>query len=302
MSGVLTFKKNAFLDNTGTVVVNYVYDAWGNHAVVDVNGNDITATDHIGVLNPFRYRGYYYDVETGLYYLQTRYYDPELCRFISQDSVDYADPEKINGLNLYAYCYNNPVMYIDSTGHLPFLIIALIIGAIIGATIGGAVAYSEAKKSGASGWDLFWWTLLGIICGGLIGAAIGAAVGAAAPAISAAASAVNGFLSSSFVVGSYVTASGAAVAVTVTGAQIVAGATAAIALTGYLFSRLSGKERATDKPSWVNPDMVDFNKSPQQNAFDILNEKYGIGEWAKGPGTEFSKIVKWIARNLFLNK
>ncbi len=94
------------------------------------------------------------------------------------------------------------------------------------------------NNNGASGWDLFWRTLLGIICGGLIGAAIGAAVGAAAPAISAAASAVNGFLSSSFVVGSYVTASGAAVAVTVTGAQIVAGAVAAIALTGYLFARI----------------------------------------------------------------
>ena len=79
-------------------MVYYEYDAWGNHAVVDANGNDVTSG--IGVLNPFRYRGYYYDTETELYYLQTRYYDPELGRFISQDSLEYADPAAINGLNL----------------------------------------------------------------------------------------------------------------------------------------------------------------------------------------------------------
>lgn len=69
------------------------------------------------VMNPFRYRGYYYDTETKLYYLQTRYYDPETGRFLNMDSIDYADPENLNGLNLYAYCNNNPVMYVDPTGH-----------------------------------------------------------------------------------------------------------------------------------------------------------------------------------------
>ena len=98
----------AILDNSGAVVVRYNYDAWGNHTVANANGEELT--EGIGVLNPFRYRGYYYDTETGLYYLQTRYYDPEACRFISQDNIDYADPETINGLNLYAYCGNNPVM------------------------------------------------------------------------------------------------------------------------------------------------------------------------------------------------
>ncbi len=83
---------------------------------MDKDGNDITSATHIGNLNPFRYRGYYYDTETGLYYLQTRYYDPELGRFISQDSLEYADPETINGLNLFAYCANNPIKYVDPTG------------------------------------------------------------------------------------------------------------------------------------------------------------------------------------------
>ncbi|MDE5721883.1 MAG: RHS repeat-associated core domain-containing protein [Clostridia bacterium] len=98
------------------MVVKYIYDAWGNHAVVDRNGEDIDDMNNIGNMNPFRYNGYYYDVETGFYYLKTRYYDPELGRFVSQDSIEYADPETINGLNLYAYCANNPVMNVDPNG------------------------------------------------------------------------------------------------------------------------------------------------------------------------------------------
>ncbi len=107
----------AILNTSGNVVARYIYDAWGNHAVVNAVGSNITDATHIGNKNPFRYNGYYYDVETDLYYLQTRYYDPETGRFISQDSIDYAEPETINGLNLYAYCGNNPVMFEDPTGH-----------------------------------------------------------------------------------------------------------------------------------------------------------------------------------------
>ena len=89
-------------------MVNYQYDAWGNHTL---SGNSKIAN-----LNPFRYRGYYFDKETGLYYLQTRYYDPEVGRFISPDNTDYATVQTVNGLNLYAYCGNNPVMRTDSNG------------------------------------------------------------------------------------------------------------------------------------------------------------------------------------------
>ncbi len=159
----------AILDNTGAVVVNYVYDAWGNHAVVDENGNDITAIDHIGVLNPFRYRGYYYDVETGLYYLQTRYYDPELCRFISQDSVDYADPEKINGLNLYAYCANNPVMNVDPTGEFFW---AFLIGMFISGLISGTVRAVKQAINGGSARDCLAAFFGGFITGAVIGGAM----------------------------------------------------------------------------------------------------------------------------------
>ena len=111
-----TLQNFVLIDSNGNIVVEYVYDAWGNHAVLDVNGADIASATHIGNLNPFRYRGYYYDTETGLYFLKTRYYDPEVGRFISPDSLKYLEPTYNNGLNLYAYCLNNPVRYSDPTG------------------------------------------------------------------------------------------------------------------------------------------------------------------------------------------
>ena len=108
------------LDSDGKIVVRYKYDAWGNHVVLNPDGSENESSTFIGNINPFRYRGYYYDVETGLYYLKTRYYDPETGRFITIDDVSYLAPDTINGLNLYAYCGNNPIKYIDSFGCLPF--------------------------------------------------------------------------------------------------------------------------------------------------------------------------------------
>ena len=96
-------------DKNGNLKAEYSYDAWGKCAIkTNVSG--------IAVINPFRYRGYYLDDETGLYYLNARYNDPEIGRFISPDSVGYLDPEGINGLNIYAYCNNNPIINSDLLG------------------------------------------------------------------------------------------------------------------------------------------------------------------------------------------
>ena len=145
----------ALIDTNGNEVVQYWYDAWGNHKVVDANGNKITSSTHIGNLNPFRYRGYYYDVETGLYFLQTRYYDPVVGRFLNRDSVNYADPSSIHGLNLYAYCLNNPVEYVDPTGHgwWDWLLGAgMIIGTVLfmGAIVASAGAVGALAGLGAA--------------------------------------------------------------------------------------------------------------------------------------------------------
>jgi RHS repeat-associated protein len=80
-------------------------------------------TDHtsinLGTINPYRYRGYRYDEESKLYYLQSRYYNPEIQRFISLDDISYLDPSQSTGLNLYAYTGNNPVMFMDDSGNSP---------------------------------------------------------------------------------------------------------------------------------------------------------------------------------------
>ena len=97
-------------NESGTRVVTYSYDAWGNTSITCTS--TYTALSHF---NPFRYRGYVYDEETGLYYLQSRYYNPLTGRFISADSY-LVSGNHINGTNMFAYCLNNPVMYVDPRG------------------------------------------------------------------------------------------------------------------------------------------------------------------------------------------
>ena len=138
----------ALIDSSGNTVVQYNYDAWGDHKVVDANGNEITDSTHIGNLNPFRYRGYYYDAETGLYFLQTRYYDPEVGRFLNMDSVRYADPKSVNGINLYAYCMNNPIKNTDPDGTFILgWIIAVVVAVCVAQTIADVVEVVEISKN-----------------------------------------------------------------------------------------------------------------------------------------------------------
>ena len=93
----------AILDAAGNVVVSYVYDAWG--APIGKSGS---MAETLGTLNPFRYRGYVFDEETGLYYLRSRYYSNQFCRFLNADSL-YAS-------NLFSYCHNEPVQFVDADG------------------------------------------------------------------------------------------------------------------------------------------------------------------------------------------
>ena len=104
-------------DGAGAVVANYNYDAWGSViSVTDANGAAITDSTHIANVNPLRYRGYYFDSETGLYYLRSRYYDPAVKRFINADTLLGANKD-ILGNNVFAYCSNNPANHSDPTGH-----------------------------------------------------------------------------------------------------------------------------------------------------------------------------------------
>ena len=102
----------AILNSAGTAVVSYTYDAWGK--ILSTTG---TMASTLGLHNPLRYRGYVYDRETGLYYLQSRYYNPEWGRFINADDPGYMGADgTFSSYNLFAYCGNNPVMGYDPTG------------------------------------------------------------------------------------------------------------------------------------------------------------------------------------------
>mgnify|MGYP004501214791 FL=1 len=95
---------------TGQIVAKYSYDAWGKCTVTNATGYTV------GTKNPFRYRGYYYDTETGLYYLNSRYYNPEFGRFISVDNQLSASSD-LTDVNLFVYCGNNPINRYDPSGN-----------------------------------------------------------------------------------------------------------------------------------------------------------------------------------------
>ena len=103
----------AITNNKGKVVASYTYDAWGVCTIVSDN------TGIIARVNPFRYRGYYYDQEIGLYYLQSRYYDPQVGRFITPDHVDVTTCVAVlHSHNLFCYACNSPVNETDVDGNL----------------------------------------------------------------------------------------------------------------------------------------------------------------------------------------
>ena len=148
------FEKNIFGDivavyaENGQKIGTYTYDAWGNCTTTVASGNTTLQSTILRTYNPFRYRGYFYDTETGLYYLQSRYYNPATGRFLNPDNHDvlWATPTELTDKNLYAYCDNNPVMRTDETGEFW---IQFLIGAVVGLT-------SEIFDFVTSGEDFTW--------------------------------------------------------------------------------------------------------------------------------------------------
>ena len=253
-----TYRKNLFGDivaiyNGPTKLVEYAYDALGNCVVIDPTTElPNEDADFIGNQNPFRYRGYYWDNDLQLYYLMSRHYDPQTGRFINADTLDYLEPENINGLNLYAYCSNNPVMYADPSGHS-----AILIGLIIGAIIGfGAAAYVDYQDDGEIfNGSVAWYDYLGAT---IVGGAIGAGFGYIAPAIAE-------FAATSFTIGSGLTISAGGTAavtagLTITGADI-------LVITGTLGLLLMAEHTKNARPSTKN--------KHQKGQTHRLREKFG---------------------------
>ena len=111
------------VDGSRNVVASYSYDPWGKL---------LSSSGTLANVNPLRYRGYYYDSETGFYYLQSRYYDPEIGRFINADSYASTDATGLLSTNMFAYCENDPVNKSDPTGEVAPILIAMAGGAMVG--------------------------------------------------------------------------------------------------------------------------------------------------------------------------
>ena len=144
------------LDQYGETEVIYTYDAWGKQlSQKDTAGSSIPsyAASDIANINPIRYRGYYYDIESGFYYLQSRYYDPTTGRFINADGY-VSTGQGFTGTNMFAYCGNNPVCRSDPEGHLFGLIVGgiLLVGILFGCTADSpqTVEAHEAPKKAAA--------------------------------------------------------------------------------------------------------------------------------------------------------
>ena len=150
----------------GTVLASYTYDAWGNV---------LTSEGTLAAANPIRYRGYYFDTETSLYYLQSRYYDPAIGRFINADN--YATTYKTStGANMFAYCLNNPANCKDDGGELANWLIGGVVGAvagIVGQVLSDAATSLLTGKVTVSNWQTYAGAAVGGAAGGIVLATTG---------------------------------------------------------------------------------------------------------------------------------
>ncbi len=166
-------------DAQGNPLAEYTYDAWGK--LLDITTAEENNEEQLAIANanPLRYRGYYYDNETGYYYLQSRYYDASICRFINADIPEIAQVSKgiPAGTNLFAYCNNDSVNKYDPIGTMAEYII---IGAVAGVVIGGAAGYALSRILKVPKDKRWKYVVGGAVIGAVIGACVGYAVGAAA--------------------------------------------------------------------------------------------------------------------------
>ena len=297
---------------TGTLLVSYVYDAWGK--VTATNVANTTESSMVLARNPYLYRGYRYDSETGLYYVSSRYYDPEICRWINVDDAECLGAEgELLSYNLFAYCLNNPVNRTDVNGNwsLPnwakVAIGAVAIAGLAVATVctGGAAAVicgaalSGAIAGGASG------AVIGAVGGGISGGWQGAIDGAC-----------SGFMSGTLIGG--VTGAASAGLNIATGATTVVGNAHGSTLHKLATNMEAGKMAASGQYSQIGvnkalktmglkgtsrPDVIGvarngMNKlvevvSPRQSTNSIISK---MSNMLSNNPRSVGKIVTWVRR------
>ena len=247
-------------DDGKNSVVQYQYDSWGK--LLNTTG---TLSSTVGTINPLRYRGYYNDVETGFFYVGSRYYDAGTCRFLNADdpSILGLTGGTVLGANLFTYGDNNPVMNIDPTGYLSVKNAAKLLCASYVFTMFMALLYANYTYGLAVVGEYvlafispkvilaYWWNLA--LAAGIIIAAVAIVV-------------------------------------------------AAVGICYAKAAKESAKARATNCPSWLGSSMnakpPKWGEKAQAYAKRLLDDKYGAGNWKEGPGKEYNQIVKYLQRNL----
>lgn len=160
------------IDKNGNLVVQYAYNAWGKP-----ESTTGTLATTIGEYNPFRYKGYHFDSDTGMYYCRTRYYVPDWCRWLCGDDFYFIKTDDLKSTNLFAYCQNDPINKQDESGCFAWLIAIILIGCTVaGATLGGLKANKDAKDAGKSRKEVIIDTIKGVFIGASFGLAAGGAI------------------------------------------------------------------------------------------------------------------------------
>lgn len=159
------------IDKTGKILVSYEYDDWG---MPTITSNGSTLGDELSKLNPYMYRGYFYDREIKMYYLKSRYYDPDLGRFINADA-EVGSVGETMGMNLFAYCKCNPICYSDENGNWPSWATKICIGLAVIAVC--AIVAVACVATGGAAACVATSMLVGAVKGALIGAVSGAITG-----------------------------------------------------------------------------------------------------------------------------
>ena len=304
----------AVYEYDGDLVVRYAYNAWGAVSETEY-GSEYDEESFEVLCNPFRYRGYYYDTDTGFYYVSSRYYDPEVGRFINADDIDYlgADGSPLS-YNLFAYCMNNPVNRFDVNGNLSMpnwlkvTVGAVAIAGLAVATVctGGAVAVicgaalSGAIAGGASG------VVMGAIGGGISGGWQGALDGAC-----------SGFMSGTLI--------GGATGMVSAGFNIATGTTTIVGNAhGSILHKLAtnieaGKMAMTGEYSQIGvnkslgkmglnggltrPDVIGIGKNGVNKIVEVVSPRQSTsyisakmaGMLSENPNT-IGKIINWVRR------
>lgn len=310
----------------GIEIAKYNYDSWGKTIdILDSNNNDISSNlNHIANINPYRFKSYYYDVETKLYYLGTRYYNPEWKRFISPDSLDSLDDsqDSISQYNLFVYCQNNPVNNYDSNGQKPLPRWAKI---AIGAGIIAGLAIATACTGGTAG------VILGAALNGAVGgAASGAVIGTAYGGITngwsgALDGACNGFLSGS-IMGAVGGAASSSLKIASGSVKIISGpkphgsALHNLSMNSQAGKMvLSGKYSVVAKNTSLNktglvgsqrPDVIGIGKKGNSKIIEVVSKSQTVKQienkvsrMVRTNKSVASKTIKWVKKvSSFLGK